>query len=186
MNKLIEAILYSVGENGITPKEAKLILNTNTNTARKIIKEYMRQFNSQDSALEILELNDRFKLVTKKEYGEIIKNMFSKLRKQKLSKSALEVIGIIAYKAPITKLEINKIRGINSDGVINTLISKKLIEEIGFSEKKGKPVLYNVTKKFNDYFQIKSINELPKFNDIDESDDIETFDLFSSQRADNV
>ena len=119
---------------------------------------------------------------------EYIENLVTKEYRSKLSDSALEVVGIIAYKAPITRSSINAIRGKISDHIVSSLLVKGLIEEVGISKTPGNPILYGVTDKFYDYFRIRSINELPRlseFNNIDindEEDEEEIIDLYASQR----
>jgi len=110
--------------------------------------------------------------------------MVSKVKKQKLSSSAIETAGIIAYKQPITKSQINEVRGVASEAVVNTLLVKGIIEEKGIAQTPGNPVLYGITDKFYDYFKINSLNELPALSELDDTKDVnEDFDLYQSQRS---
>jgi segregation and condensation protein B len=182
IEKTIETLLYIQGQKGISPHDIKKIFNIGIQEARKEIKKFQKKYNKIESGLQIIEFNDIFKIATRKEEKENILKLINKIKKQKLSSSAIETIGIIAYKQPITKSEINNIRGISSEGVVNTLLRKQLIEKKGISNKIGKPILYGITNKFYDYFNIKSLDELPNIEEIENLSNEESFDLFGSQR----
>ena len=183
--KLIEALLYIQGEKGLTPADIKATLDMPTLNARKQLKAFMKEFNDSDRGLIIVEYNDVFKIATREEFKEAIGKLVTVIKKQKLSSSAIETAGIIAYKQPITKSEINEIRGISSETTVNTLLVKGLIEEKGIAQTPGNPILYGITDKFYDYFNIKSLKELPKMSEFDESEGVDNdFELFSSQRQD--
>ena len=184
--KLIEGLLYVQGEVGITPRDLKYATNMPTFNARKQLKMFMEEFNNLNRGIMVVEFDDVFKFVTRKELKDDITKVIATKTKQRLSNAAIETIGIIAYKQPVTKSQINEIRGIASEAVVNTLLLKKLIEEKGIAKTPGNPILYGLTNKFYDYFQIKSLNELPKMSDIDESEGVDDdFELYSSQRSDN-
>lgn len=183
--KRIEALLYIRGDQGLSPKELKEILEVSTSGARKELKGFLKTYNENNGGLIVLEFNDLFKVATRKEFKEDISKMVTIIKKQKLSASAIETAGIIAYKQPITKSQVNEIRGKSSESVVNTLLIKGLIEEKGIAPTPGNPILYGITNKFYDYFNIKSLKELPELNEFDESEGInEEFELFSSQRED--
>lgn len=186
INKLIEALLYVQGSEGVTPGDIKLATEMPTLNARKALKAFAKEYNADESrGLQVLEFNDVFKFATKKELKDDISKVLTVKTKQRLSNAAIEAAGIIAYKQPITKGQINEIRGVSSEAVVNTLLVKGLIEEKGIAETPGSPVLYGITDKFYDYFQIKSLKELPKMSEFNESEGIEDdFDLYTSQRGD--
>lgn len=183
--KAIEALLYIQGEKGLTPSDVKNTLDMPTLNARKQLMAFKEEFNNSDRGLMVVEFNDVFKLATREEYKDVIAKMVTVIKKQKLSGSAIETAGIIAYKQPITKSQINDIRGVSSEATVNTLLVKGLIEEKGIAQTPGNPVLYGITDKFYDYFNIKSLKELPKLSEFDESEGVDNdFELFSSQRQD--
>lgn len=183
--KAIEALLYIQGEKGLTPSDVKNTLDMPTLNARKQLMAFKEEFNDSDRGLMVVEFNDVFKLATREEYKDVISKMVTVIKKQKLSGSAIETAGIIAYKQPITKSQINDIRGVSSEATVNTLLVKGLIEEKGIAQTPGNPVLYGITDKFYDYFNIKSLKELPKLSEFDESEGVDNdFELFSSQRQD--
>ena len=185
MDRLIEALMYVRGEEGLTPKDLKAVEEISTADARKALKSFKESYNSKNTPLVVFEYNDNFKLGTREEFREPIGKLVTHVKKQKLSNSAIETAGIIAYKQPITKSQVNEIRGVSSEAVVNTLLTKGLIEEVGVAETPGSPVLYGITNKFYDYFNIRSLAELPQLSEFDESEGTEqSFDLFSSQRED--
>ncbi len=183
--KLIQALLYIRGEDGVSPKDLKDAADIPTVNARQHLKEFADEFNIADQGLKIVQFNDTFKFATREEFNEPISKLVSIDKKQKLSAAAIETVGIIAYKQPITKSQINDVRGVASEAVVNTLLIKELIEEKGISPTQGNPILYGITDKFYDYFQIKSLKELPKLSEFNESEGLEdSLDLFHSQRED--
>ncbi|UUM19940.1 MULTISPECIES: SMC-Scp complex subunit ScpB [unclassified Mycoplasma] len=188
-NKILEALLYIQGDDGLTLEQVKEIFSLNTIAeAKKVMDDFHKDFNSQDRGLKVVSFNEVYKLATRETVKDYVAKMVNVVKKQRLSNSAIEVAGIIAYKQPITKGQINKIRGLASDQVVNTLLVKGIIEEVGISPTPGNPVLYGVTNKFFDHFRIKTMRDLPKMNDFNYVDDLESehsdFDLFTSQRED--
>ena len=183
-NNLIEAILYVKGVEGVSPRELKAISPLPIGEIRNFLKSFANYFNELDLGIQVVEFNDVFKFATREKHKEKISLLVTEVKKQKLSNAAIETAGIIAYKQPITKREINEIRNIESDAVVNTLLQKGIIEQKGNKDTPGSPGLFKITNKFYDYFQIKSLTELPKFKQFNEKDNEENFDLFASQRED--
>lgn len=186
-NKILEALLYIQGDEGLTPQQVKDIFNLNTLAeARKVLHDFVKDYNDEDRALKVVSFNEVYKFATRETFKEYITKMVQVVKKHRLSNAAIEVAGIVAYKQPVTRSIINNIRGVSSEQVLNTLLTKGVVEEVGISPTPGNPVLYGITNKFYDYFKIKSLAELPKlteFNFIDgvENED-EDFNLFDSQR----
>lgn len=181
----IEALMFVQGDKGISPQDIKTVLDLPTPETRKQLGLFKKEFNEANRGIMVVEFNDVFKMVTRAEYKDDISKMVTVIKKRKLSSSAIEAAGIIAYKQPITKSQINEIRGLSSEGVVNTLLVKGLIEEKGIDKTPGNPVLYGITDKFYDYFNINSLKELPQLFEFDESEGVEDeFELFSSQRQD--
>ncbi|WKX02224.1 SMC-Scp complex subunit ScpB [Candidatus Mycoplasma mahonii] len=184
--KDIEAMLYVQGDAGLSAKQVKYTMDMPTKDARKALQEFQKYFNAQDRGTKIVEFNDVFKIATREESKNIISKLVTIIKKQRLSASAIETAGIIAYKQPITKSQINLIRGKSSEAVVNTLVIKGLVESKGSAETPGNPDLFVITDKFYDYFQIKSLNELPKLSKLSDADvEDEDFDLYASQRQTN-
>lgn len=186
--KIIESLIYVKGDEGITVEQIKDVFQFDSiATAKDVMNKFVHNFNEEKRGILVEEYNGIYKFVTIPDAKEFISNLVTGEQRAKLSDAALEVVGIIAYKAPITKSSINAIRGKISDHVVNLLMLKGLIEEVGISKSPGNPILYGVTDKFYDYFRIRSINELPRlsdFNNIDlnTEDEEEVIDLYGSQR----
>ncbi|WP_025755113.1 SMC-Scp complex subunit ScpB [Mycoplasmopsis cricetuli] len=188
-NKILEALLYIQGDDGLSLEQVKEIFSLNTiSEAKKVMDDFHRDFNSEDRGLKVMVFDTVYKLATRETIKDYITKMVSVVKKQRLSNAAIEVAGIIAYKQPITKSQINKIRNSSSEQVVNTLLVKGIVEEVGISPTPGNPVLYGVTNKFYDHFKIRTMRDLPKINDFNYIEGVENeqtdFDLFTSQRED--
>ncbi|MBW0596345.1 segregation/condensation protein B [Mycoplasma anatis] len=186
-DNILEAALYVQGDEGLTLEQIKELFSLNNIVeAKKVINDFIKKYNESNRGLKVVEFNEVYKLATRESVKEYISKIVNVIRKQKLSNAAIEVAGIIAYKQPITRGQIASIRGISSDQVLNTLLAKGVVEEVGISPTVGHPVLYGVTNKFYDYFRIKSLSELPKlteFNFVEGTEENATeYDLFESQR----
>ena len=185
--KIIESILYIRGDQGVNNEEIQRIFILETIApAKEMMKKFIEIYNDGNRGTIVEEYNGIYKLATIPEAKDFISELITGEQKQKLSDSAIETVGIVAYKAPITKSSISDIRGKNSDHIVSVLLLKGLIEEVGISKSPGTPILYGVTDKFYDYFRIRSLNQLPRlseFNNIDlDLDEEDEIDLYSSQR----
>lgn len=156
--EIIKAIKEIDGsETSITPSDVE-----------KSVSELNEKYSSDDSSFKILSIADGYVFGTKPEYAKYVGYLSNEKTKRRLSQAALETLAIIAYKQPITKPEIESIRGVNSDYMINTLLEKILITIKGRSETIGRPLLYGTTPEFLKYFGINKISDLPKPREIDE------------------
>ncbi|MBK8082090.1 MAG: SMC-Scp complex subunit ScpB [Saprospiraceae bacterium] len=175
MNRIIPHIesLIFLANPSIGFDEIRLTLNecfeTNFEEAEisSAIDELMQRYLDEKYAIEIVEIGGGFRFMTKGAYHRTLSTFLRQNSHKKLSKAALETLSIIAYKQPVTKTEIELIRGVNSDFSVQKLLDKELIEIFGRSDGPGRPLLYNTTAKFMDYFGIKSMEELPKLKDIE-------------------
>lgn len=127
------------------------------------------KYQSPDLALEMVKMGNGYLFLTKKDYHPVINQLQLQRSKKKLSQAAIETLAIIAYKQPVTKLDVEQIRGVNSDYSIQKLLEKELIAISGKSETVGKPLLYSTSPLFMDYFGINDISELPQIKDFTES-----------------
>ena len=171
MKAIIEGLLFLCGDEGITLEDIVKITEKDENEIKQAIKELYNDYNDSNRGICIEYLGDHFKLTTKKEHKEYYKRLVLNEENGTLSNSSLEVLAIIAYNAPITRVDIDEIRGVNSSYVVRKLLLKGLIEEVGRSDAPGRPRLYNVTSRFLDYFGLGSIDELPKIEEKDEQND---------------
>lgn len=174
MSSTLEAILFAVGDEGLTIEEISNILEIEEEQVKKEIENLGKVF--EDRGIELKLLGNKYKLITKAEYKEYIKKLTDEVSNN-LSKSALETLAIIAYNEPITRVQIDDIRGVNSSQMIRNLLSKGFIEDIGKSDLPGRPLLYKTTNHFLDYFNLSTKEDLPEIN-MEEIEVLEDDDLF--------
>ena len=164
MSKLaeIEALLFVAGEDGLRVRQIAELLSIPptgvTQSLEKLAEKYQKD---EDSSLALLETSNTYKIVTKQEFAELLREYSKAPINQSLSRAALETLSIIAYKQPITRVEVDEIRGVNSSGAISKLQIFDLICENGKKEVLGRPNLYVTTDYFLDYMGINSLEELP-------------------------
>lgn len=166
INKLegvIEAILFTMGESVELNKIAAAIEH-DKETTRKIIHRMMDKYEAEDRGVRIIELEDAFQMCTKTQMYEYLIRVAKQPKKYVLTDVLLETLSIIAYKQPVTKLEIEKIRGVKSDHAVNKLVEYNLVCERGRMEAPGKPILFGTTEEFLRRFSIQSVEELPSLN----------------------
>ena len=164
MSKLaeIEALLFVAGEDGLRVRQLAELLSLPptgvTQSLEKLAEKYQKD---EDSSLALLETSNTYKIVTKQDFAELLREYSKAPINQSLSRAALETLSIIAYKQPITRIEVDEIRGVNSSGAISKLQIFDLICENGKKEVLGRPNLYVTTDYFLDYMGINSLEELP-------------------------
>ncbi len=174
---VLEGILFVQGDSGATVKELLEILNISKEELKKLILELKEDYESPDRGIRLSILGDAFKLTTKKEHKEYYEKLLTNPSANTLSNSAIETLAIIAYNEPITRGEVDSIRGISSAPMIRKLVAKGFIKEVGKSDLPGRPILYKTTSDFLDYFNMSSINELPKIEDkVEVIDDVDLYD----------
>ena len=180
MNKeaILEGLLFVVGDEGISLDNIAQVLDMDTKSVEKILKNLQEEYNKENRGLRISYIGDAFKLTTKKEHKEYYQKLITARGSNTLSTSALETLAIIAYNQPITRIEVDELRGIASINMIRKLIAKDLVKISGKSNLPGKPNLYRTTSEFLDYFGLATINDLP---DIPVTSNIDTEEeLFTS------
>lgn len=160
---VIEAILFAAGDSVELGKIAAAIEH-DEDTTRKIIHQMMDKYAKKDRGIRILELENSFQLCTKKEMYEYLIRIAKQPKKYVLTDVLLETLSIIAYKQPVTKLEVEKIRGVKSDHAVNKLVEYNLVCEVGRMEAPGRPLLFGTTEEFLRRFSIQSVEELPTMN----------------------
>ena len=162
MEGVIEAILFTMGESVELSRIAKA-LEEEEETVRNVIHQMMERYEKEDRGIHIIELDNAFQMCTKKETYEYLIRIAKQPKRHVLTDVALETLSIIAYKQPITKLEIEKIRGVKSDHAVNKLIEYDLVTEVGRLNAPGKPILFGTTE-FLRRFSVQSVEELPSIN----------------------
>lgn len=182
LKAVIEGLLFVAGDEGLSLEEFCNITEKEKEEITEAIKSLFEDYNNENRGIQLEFLGNKFKLTTKSEH----KNFYQKLIKEEensvLSQSSLETLAIIAYNGPITRVDIDEIRGVNSSYILRKLLLKGLIEDVGYSNSAGKPKLYNTTSRFLDYFGLGTKEDLPK---IDTKHNIEKEeeekDLFNSK-----
>jgi len=160
---IIEAILFTMGESVELGKIAAVIEH-DENTTRKIIHNMMDRYEEENRGIRIIELEDSFQMCTKKETYEYLIRIAKQPKRYVLTEVLLETLSIVAYKQPVTKLEIEKIRGVKSDHAVNKLVEFGLVEEVGRMDAPGRPLLFGTTEEFLRRFSVQSLDELPTIN----------------------
>ncbi len=175
MKAVLEGLLFIVGNEGLNINQICEILELEEPEVLVLIDELIENYSSEDRGIELKKLGDTYKLTTK----EVHKAYYQKLSEisdvRNLSQSALETLAIIAYNEPITRLQVDQLRGVNSSQIIRSLVAKDFVKELGKAESPGRPNLYGITKEFLDYFGLSSRDELPKFEEIKQDDNIELY-----------
>ncbi|WP_027964504.1 SMC-Scp complex subunit ScpB [Halalkalibacillus halophilus] len=178
MKGIAEGLLFVSGDEGITVQQIASVLSIESDTAHLILEELSYDYEDEQRGLSILAQKEIYYLTTKAEHSLFYEKMQETSSKTKLSQAALETLAIIAYQQPITRVEIEHVRGVKSDGPIQTLVSRLLIEEAGRKDTSGRPILFQTTKEFLTFFGLKSLDQLPPLPTGDMDDAIQEADLF--------
>lgn len=180
MNKegVLEGLLFVVGDDGLTLKQISELLEEDIDTCKEILLSLKQSYEVENRGIRISYLGDAFKLTTKKEHKDYYQKLIVNPNTNTLSQAALETLAIIAYNQPITRIEIDELRGVNNTWLLRKLVAKGLIKEVGKSTMPGRPNLYGTTSDFLDYFGLSTIKDLPKIEH--EKEEKVTGDLFNS------
>ncbi len=149
-------------------KEVLEKFNFSKEDIEKLIESINKDLLDSNRPYEIVNYANGFQFATRSEYGEVVQNLLKTKTKKRLSKAALETLAIIAYRQPVSKPEVEQIRGVNSNEVVNSLIEKDFVKMVGRSDALGKPLLYGTTDEFLRQFGLKNIQELPKLRELEE------------------
>ena len=166
LEKILEALLL-VAPGPVTPTQLGQALEISPKIVEKVLKSLEAEY-IEHRGLRLQWHSDRVQITTAPEYGEVLENFLGLEATARLSRAALEALAIVAYRQPIIRPEIDSIRGVNSDGVMRSLLTKGLIEEIGRAEGPGRPILYGTTADFLQHFGLSSLKELPSFEEDEE------------------
>lgn len=166
IKSIIESLLFIWGE-PLSFKEIAKVVERPNKEIKSILNEMKDDYMRNDRGLELKSYDDNYQLVTKKENFDYISKLINKKKTNRLSNSAMEVLSIIAYKQPVTRLEIEEIRGVKSNSSIDLLVRRELIEEVGRLDKIGKPILYGTTMEFLRVFSLENLDSLPNIKEIE-------------------
>ncbi len=182
---IIEGILFAVGDEGITLNDLIKILEKEPEEIKNTLMELKNDYESGDRGIRITFLGNSFKLTTKKEHKEFFEKLLVDTKTYTLSDAALEVLAIVAYNEPITRLKVDEIRGVNSSNMIRKLVAMNFIKECGKADTIGRPNLYKTTNDFLDYFGLATKEDLPKLI-IKQEVESEDKDLYTSTYKENI
>ena len=181
MNEIaaIETLLFVAGDEGLALSELSSLLTCSTQHAYHLLMELQKECETCETrGLTLLEVGDQYQLATKKDYADIIRTYAVSPLSTNLSQAALETLAIIAYKQPLTRMEIDEIRGVQTSGSLQKLMIRGLIEGKGRVDGPGRAILYGTTHYFLDYFGLKKLSELPKMSEIESKNSEKESDLF--------
>lgn len=181
---ILEGLLFVVGEDGLTLDQIEDVLELSEDDSKELVSELKKDYEDKSRGLRIDFLGNKFKITTKFEHKEYYQKLIENPETNFLSQAALETLAIIAYNEPITRVQVDSIRGVGSSSIIRKLVAKGFIKESGRSDMPGRPILYETTHEFLDYFGLSTIDDLPKINDIleevEDEEDSNT-DLYTSK-----
>lgn len=165
LKSVIEALLF-INEKPLMLEQVKEVLEgLDTTVIRDLLNQLKTEYEQRNSGLRIAEIAGGFQMITSEDCASYIKKFYKLRHKERLSGPSLETLAVIAYKQPVTRLEIESIRGVNVDGVISTLLEKGLARIAGRRDVLGRPFVYGTTRQFLEYFGLKSLDDLPKMED---------------------
>lgn len=162
---IIESLLFTWGD-PLSISDIANILEMKNKEVRKLLDEMISEFEYNRRGIRIVRVKDKYQLSTRPEHYQWISKLTDRKENKGLSNAALETLAIIAYRQPITKSEIESIRGVRCDKAINTLINKNLIKEMGRLERTGRPIIYGTTDEFLRYFGLEDLKDLPGLDEL--------------------
>lgn len=184
---ILEGLLFVVGEDGLSLYQIEDVLQIDEVSAKELLRELKHDYEDDNRGLRIDFLGNKFKLTTKYEHKEYYQKLIENPETNVLSQAALETLAIIAYNEPITRVDVDNIRGVSTTQMIRKLVAKGFIREVGRSDLPGRPILYKTTSEFLDYFGLSTIDDLPDMSQFinecveDSSDNDDESDLYNSK-----
>jgi len=166
---VLEGIIFVFGEDGVTLEQLALAIETDQENTKVLLDELSEHYKQEDRGIELVIFNSKYKFITKPSIRQYIERILTLSKTRALSQSALETLAIIAYKQPITRIEIEEIRGVGCELMLKKLAAMDLIIETGRADSVGKPILYSVTESFLDLFKLMSLDELPNLPNYEET-----------------
>lgn len=168
---IIEAVMFAYGD-PISIKELNSIINEELSSKEIeiMLNNLIKEYEENDRGIQIIKLEDRYQMCTNPKYANFVSKIVEPQKKRSLSQATLETLTIIAYKQPVTKVEIENIRGVKCDKAISTLYENNLIEEAGRLEKIGRPIIYKTTNEFLKVLEIEKVEDLPSLDKFDLAD----------------
>ncbi|PBB05496.1 MULTISPECIES: SMC-Scp complex subunit ScpB [Salimicrobium] len=167
---ILEGLLFAAGEEGMHKKQLSEILEIRENEVEELLEDWKEELQNPGRGIRLMESRGTYSLTTKPEYAAVYKRWGYKKNHTRLSQASLESLAIIAYRQPITRVEVDYIRGVKSDQALQTLAERQLVEEAGRKETVGRPILYRTTEHFLTYFGLQSLEDLPELKEAFQED----------------
>lgn len=186
---ILEGLLFVMGEDGLNIDQIKDVLQIEEDEAKQLILELKDDYSNKNRGLRIDFLGNKIKLTTKPEHKEYYQKLLENPETNALSQASLETLAIIAYNQPVTRLDVDELRGVSTSQMIRKLVAKGFIKEGGRSNLPGRPILYETTNEFLDYFGLSSIEDLPDMRDFittTEEETEEDVDLYHSKYKEEI
>lgn len=178
----IESLLFVTGDEGLSSKQIENLTGATSIEVKEALEKLQDDYTkSKNRGIELKELAGTYQLISKKQNAETIQRLVENPTNQPLSQASLEVLAIVAYKQPITRIEIEDLRGVKSERPLHTLSLKGLIQEVGRAEGTGRAILYGTTKEFLNVFGLNDMNELPPLPETQGTEDDDQTDLFMTK-----
>jgi segregation and condensation protein B len=165
LKAVLESLIF-VSESPLTLDRMKEVLGINKRDLQRLLSEMMEEYRKSERGFLLVEVAEGFQFRTRPEHADWIKKL-KKVKSTSLSQPSLETLAIVAYRQPVVRMDIEKIRGVDSGGVLHTLLEKKLIKIIGKKDVPGKPLVYGTSRKFLEVFGLKDLSELPTLKDLE-------------------
>lgn len=179
MLAILEGLLFLCGDDGLSIEQAAASMDASEEYVAELFDDLQKYYLQESRGIEIARFGEKYRFLSKAFIHEVAKKLFQTSTEAKLSNAALETLAIIAYKQPITRVEIEEIRGVGADVMLRKLVARGLIQEDGRSEAAGRPILYSVTDEFLDSFKLLSLDELPELPQFG-TEDSDNGELFHS------
>ncbi|MGN0158302.1 MAG: SMC-Scp complex subunit ScpB [Brotaphodocola sp.] len=160
---IVEAVLFTMG-NSVELRQLAIAIDQNENVAKRVVENLKKRYQQENRGMQIIELEDSYQMATKAKFYDNLIRVAANPKKHVLTDVVLETLSIIAYKQPVTKMEISKIRGVSSDHAVNRLVEYGLVYEVGRLDAPGRPVLFGTTEEFLRRFGVGSTTDLPTMN----------------------
>ena len=173
---ILESVLFAAGD-AVELERLADIVDVDKRSLREILKKMMDEYNYERRGIHLIQLEESYQMCTRGEYHDYVAMLAEPRRKQNLSNAAIEVLAIVAYKQPVTRSTIENIRGVNCDYVVNRLVERNLIEEVGRLDAPGRPILFGTTQEFLRCFGVAALEELPEFELFGKSEEGEQIEM---------
>ncbi|SDC38772.1 segregation and condensation protein B [Paenibacillus sp. UNCCL117] len=173
MKSVIEGLLFVAGDEGLDAKQLAEVLEQDAAFITELVLDLQADMKREGRGLQIVQLAGTFQLTTVPEHAAYFERLAYSPSRSSLSQAALETLAIVAYRQPITRVEIEEIRGVKADRALQTLVAKDLIQEVDRADAPGRPILYGTTKPFLDYFGLSALKDLPETSLFENDDNLE-------------